>query len=183
MKEIKIYISAKYENSEYEKIEEGIYKTLEYKAPGDLELKGVSEEEAEEVRKLENWTKYETGYFSTVEYNGKLYYRKEKDERKVIYTESPRKHIYVTSLSFVQEPEYNEGSHAGKISQYPLEDILDRFYCYVSDFYKDMNNESSNICFLEFASDDVDDIRKLLGIVNKHVYNREENGRVKLIIE
>lgn len=32
--------------------------------------------------------------------------------------------MYVTSLSFVQEPEYEEGEFADNISQYSLEDIL-----------------------------------------------------------
>ena len=41
--------------------------------------------------------------------------------------------------SFVQEPEYDEGANPSDISQYPLEDILDKFYVSVSDFYEREN--------------------------------------------
>lgn len=184
MKEIKIYTAEKYESSEYEKVEEGVYKTLEPRNPRNLDLEGIKEEEAEEVRKLENWKKDEWHIsFSTLEYNGKLYYRKEDDEKDIIYVERPREYIYVTTLSFVQEPEYDEGGDAANISQYPLEDILDKFFCFVSDFYKDINNDSSNVCFLEFASSKLKNVQKLLEIVDKHVYNKEVDGRIKLIIE
>ncbi len=95
---------------------------------------------------------------------------------------------YVTSLSFVQEPDLNEGENAAMISQYPLEDLLDKFLCYVSDFYDELNAETSQTCFQEFASPNLDDIKKLRTIIGKHVYNKErigEDGRtsVDLIIE
>lgn len=95
--------------------------------------------------------------------------------------------LYVTSLAFEQEPEYEEGEYADNISQYPLEDILDKFYCHISDFYKDLNVSSSRTCYLEFAAMSVDDIKNLRTIIGKHVYNAdyEENGRtyVRLVIE
>lgn len=95
--------------------------------------------------------------------------------------------LYVTSLSFVQEPEWGEGEYADAISQYPLEDLLDKFYCHISDFYEELNLPDSRICYLEFASSDLEDIKKLRGIIGKHVYNQEyeEGGKVyvKLVIE
>lgn len=95
--------------------------------------------------------------------------------------------LYVTSLSFLQEPEFGEGECADVILQYPLEDILDEFCCYVSDFYKELNTSGSKICYLEFASPDISDIKDLRGIIGKHVYNKEyeEGGEVysELIIE
>lgn len=97
--------------------------------------------------------------------------------------------LYVTSLSFVQEPEFDEGECADEISQYPLEDILDKFYCYVSDFYEELNATDSKMCYLEFASPDISNIKDLRGIIGKHVYNKEceddEDGNVymELIIE
>lgn len=94
---------------------------------------------------------------------------------------------YVTSLSFEQEPEYEEGTDSSDISQYPLEDILDKFYVAVEDFYTELNDGSSNVCCLEFSGSDVEDIEKLLQIVGKHVYNGnvEKDGKsyVKLFIE
>ena len=98
------------------------------------------------------------------------------------------KKLYVTSLSFVQEPDLNEGENAATISQYPLEDLMDKFLVYVSDFYDELNVESSQTCFQEFASPNIDDIKKMRTIIGKHVYNKNrigEDGRtyVDLIIE
>lgn len=91
--------------------------------------------------------------------------------------------MYVTSLSFIQEPELGEGENASDISQYPLEDILDKYLVHVSDFYDDLNVVDSEICYQEFASPRLDDIKKLRGIIGKHVYNKEEDGKIRLIIE
>ena len=79
---------------------------------------------------------------------------------------------YVTSLCFEQEPELDEGSFADCISQYPLEDILDRFFVYVSDFYRDINTCESVQCYLEFCGKSVKSIRDLRTIIGKHVYNK-----------
>lgn len=95
--------------------------------------------------------------------------------------------LYVTSLSFEQEPEYEEGEFADDISQYPLEDILDKFLCHISDFYEDLNVAGSKTCYLEFAAMDIEDIRELRTIIGKHVYNKdvEEDGEIysELVIE
>lgn len=100
-----------------------------------------------------------------------------------IYAIEGEEKLYVTSLSFVQEVELEEGENASEISQYPLEDILDEFYCHISDFYENLNTEDSLTCYLEFASPDLEDVEKLRSIVGKHVYNKEIDGYVKLIIE
>ncbi len=108
-------------------------------------------------------------------------------EKEIYELKKRGKKLYLTSLSFEQEPKYGEGSSAGNISQYPLEDLLDRFYCHVSDFYEELNNEESKICYLEFASNEIKDIRNLRGIIGKHVYNKtvKEDDRevVRQIIE
>ena len=49
----------------------------------------------------------------------------------------------VTSLCFEQEPELDEGKDSTDISQYPLEDILDKYNVFVSDFYKGKNAQAS----------------------------------------
>ena len=93
---------------------------------------------------------------------------------------------FVTSLSFEQESEFEEGSDSSDISQYPLEDVLDKYYVAVSDFYEDLNDGSSNTCYLELSGESLEDIENLLEIVGKHVYNKEESdGKtyIKLIIE
>ena len=95
--------------------------------------------------------------------------------------------LYVTSLSFVQEPELEEGENASDISQYPLEDILDEFYCHISDFYENWNTSDSIKCYYEFAAMDIEDIQNLRNIIGKHVYNKEYekdgNVYIKLVIE
>lgn len=89
--------------------------------------------------------------------------------------------VYVTSLSFVQEPEFGEGANAAEIAQYPLEDILDKFLCYISDFYPQLNTAESSVCYQEFAALDAEAVGKLrTAIIGKHVY--EVNG-TKLTIE
>lgn len=87
---------------------------------------------------------------------------------------------FFISLSFEQEPELDEGENAGDISQFPLEDILEKFSCYVNDFYDDLNQATSNTCYLEFASPDLSDLQNLKTIIGKHVYNvpfTGEDGR------
>ena len=79
---------------------------------------------------------------------------------------------YVTSLCFEQEPEYDEGSSADSISQYPLEDILDRFLVHVSDFYAELNVPESDLCYLEFCGKTITSIQQLRSIIGKHVYNK-----------
>lgn len=94
---------------------------------------------------------------------------------------------FVISLSFFQEPEFQEGVDSSDISQYPLEDILDKYCCYISDFYEELNKSGLNTSYLEFASSDVNDLNNLREIVGKHVYNKdvEKDGQVftELIIE
>lgn len=86
--------------------------------------------------------------------------------------------VFFSSLSFEQEPDLGEGTSALDISQYPLEDILDRFGVYVSDFYEAVNVGKSVTCYLEFASANKHSIAKLREIIGKHVYNDtcENNG-------
>lgn len=123
------------------------------------------------MKKIENYT--------AAKYKG-WKYKKIKDG--IYRTKADGEKIYVTSLSFLQEPELDEGDNASDISQYPLEDILDKFYCYISDFYEDLNISSSETCFLEFASSDLEDIQALRSIIGKHVYNKEVGEDVELII-
>ena len=94
---------------------------------------------------------------------------------------------YVTALSFEQEPEFGEGRDAAEISQYPLEDLLERFMVYVSDYFKELNVPETETCLLEFSGDSKEDIAGLRTIIGRHVYNRERvsDGKtyIDLIIE
>lgn len=95
--------------------------------------------------------------------------------------------IFVASMSFAQETAFGEGENASDISQYPLEDILDEYGVFVSDFYSDLNVAESETCYIEFASDDINDVRHVKSLAGKHVYNKtvKENNQivVKLIVE
>ncbi|MDE5777279.1 MAG: hypothetical protein K2I10_02030 [Lachnospiraceae bacterium] len=117
--------------------------------------------------------------YAAPKYNNNAYSKIEDN----IYAIEGEEKLYVTSLSFVQEVELEEGENASEISQYPLEDILDEFYCHISDFYENLNTEDSLTCYLEFASPDLEDVEKLRSIIGKHVYNKEIDGYIKLIIE
>ena len=91
--------------------------------------------------------------------------------------------VYITSLSFVQEPEFDEGGNAAEISQYPLEDILDEFGCWISDFYYDINTENSTVCYQEFASGTQEEIKNLRSIIGKHVYEKNDGSNMRLCVE
>lgn len=77
--------------------------------------------------------------------------------------------------------ENNEG-------QYPLEDILDKYFLFVTDFInsREKTNPGDTVhILLGGMLDDIQKVKKLLG---KHVYNEEytkEDGKVysKLIVE
>jgi len=73
---------------------------------------------------------------------------------------------------------FGEGTSGADISQYPLEDLLDRFCVQISDFYSELNTPRSKICYLEFAASNRKCIERLLSIVGKRVYNKPifENG-------
>ena len=94
-----------------------------------------------------------------------------------------REGTWFVSLSFEQEPELGEGTCPRDISQYPLEDILDQFMVYVSDFYEAENANSEKVCYLEFASENESDICGLCSIIGKHVFDQDNaDGTVQLVI-
>ena len=80
--------------------------------------------------------------------------------------------IFVTSLSFEMEPDCygEEDGSPGNITQVPLEDLLDEFFVYVTDFYDELNEKSETICYQEFGTSDLSDIQRLRTIIGKRVY-------------
>lgn len=90
---------------------------------------------------------------------------------------------WFVSLSFEQEPDLGEGTSPQDISQYPLEDLLDQFSVYVSDFYEAENAASDRLCYLEFAGDSESDILKFCNIIGKHVFEQcNADGTEQLVI-
>lgn len=186
MKNIRIYHASKYNSSEYEEIESNIYKTYEKEDHGSLTLVGITE--ADMIRILENISGWEPGKtdldsrYECITYKGKKYYKRDSN----FYRErnDEEKIIYVTSLMFEQEPEYGENEPGkAEISQYPLEDILDKFLCACNDFYKIENEKDPVNSYIEFVSPDSQDIKDLLSIVGKHVYNKANGEYIELIVE
>ena len=92
--------------------------------------------------------------------------------------------VYYTSLSFVQETKYGEGENAADISEYPLGDVLEKYGCVWSDFYKELNVSTSETCYGEFYSRKLEGVRNLRSIIGKHIYNVEnEDETIDLVIE
>ena len=95
--------------------------------------------------------------------------------------------LYQISLSFEQEPKFNEGDDPQHISQYPLEDVLDKYNVFISDRYEALNRKSKKTCYLEFASSNLEDVKGLKKMINRHVYDQpvKKNGEIymHLIVE
>lgn len=107
--------------------------------------------------------KYQSTHYELIE--GHLY----KDTRE---------NNYVFAISFELE--------AGEDDQYPLEDLLDQFNVYVSDFIGE--NEETKIVRLELAGNLAQAQSAITAIIGKRVYNNEytvPDGKtcIKLVIE
>lgn len=111
--------------------------------------------------------------FTPEKYAGPNY---EKIVEGIYKTESPSdlwpEELYVTSLTFVMEPDRygEEGGSPRNITQVPFEDILDNFFVFVTDFYPELNEASESICYQEFGSYDIKDVRKLHNLIGKRFY-------------
>lgn len=88
--------------------------------------------------------------------------------------------IYVTSLTFeLEKDRYGEEEGSPRfIPQVPLEDLLDEIGLFVTDFYEDLNNASETVCYQEFGSSEIENIRKLRTLIGKKFYAEpyEEDG-------
>lgn len=73
------------------------------------------------------------------------------------------------------------------LPQVPIEGLLDEFNLFVTDFYEDLNNASANVCYQEFGSFELENIRKLRTLIGKKFYAVpfEEDGEeyYKMAIE
>ncbi len=193
MKNIEFYNAPKYSTEEYKETALMIYKTYAANTPSEnsLWLAQVTDETLlRELKKIRKWEKGRRKDLDDElligEYEGQKYYIDPEDDKDIIYYDenaSGGNEIYVTSIVFEPEPELGENDPADEISQYPLEDILEKFFCYTSDDYPEENAKDPTRNYIEFASEDLKDIQNILTIVGKHVYNKEDGGIVDLIIE
>lgn len=89
-------------------------------------------------------------------------------------TKSPydSNNIFVTSLTFEMEPECygEENASPSNLTQIPIEGILDEFNLFVTYFYEQLNQSSEIICYQEFGSLDLEDIKNLRTLIGKRFY-------------
>ncbi len=193
MKNIRVYTPNIYKGENYIEVKDNIYKTvIEVKEDDNgLSLEQVTDKELlKELEKITDWKQsdreIEEDYLIAY-YNGKKYYKDIEDEENIIFKnmdEETEETVYVTSIVFEPEPEFNENQPSDKyVSQYPLEDILDKFGCYCGDNYEKENEEDYVNSYVEFVSDNIEEIENLLTIIGKHVYNKIDGEYVKLVIE
>lgn len=80
--------------------------------------------------------------------------------------------IFVTSLTSEMEPECygEENASPSNLTQIPIEGILDEFNLFVTDFYEQLNQSSEIICYQEFGSLDLEDIKNLRTLIGKRFY-------------
>lgn len=193
MKNIRFYHAPKYSTEEYKEAAPMIYKTYAANTSSEnsLWLAQVTDKALlEKLKKIEKWEKGTREDLDDElligEYEGQKYYIDPEDDSDIIYYDenaSGGSEIYVTSIVFEPEPLLGENDPSEEISQYPLEDILDKFFCYTSDDYEEENAKDPAGNYIEFASEDIEDIQNLLTIIGKHVYNQERGEYVDLIIE
>lgn len=177
MKNIENFKSPKYDDPRYEMVLPDIYKVTRKVNDDRLSTKFTqsADEEAEVVRDIEGWEYIEKYKGYALTYNDKLYFRKHNHVDDVIMEyDTSEVTEFVTSLSFVQEPELGEGEDASDISQFPLEDIMDEWFCGVGDFYDNLNIKGSKKCYIEFASYDIEIIKELRTIIGKRVYSNDD---------
>ncbi|PRX14254.1 hypothetical protein [Nonlabens ulvanivorans] len=83
---------------------------------------------------------------------------------------------YRMTICYELEPD-NETNN-----QYPLEDILDKYYLYVADFLETENHTGPNKFKLELAGE-LTDIKNGQKIIGKKVYNQEfedDDGQIRV---
>ena len=80
--------------------------------------------------------------------------------------------IFITSLTFEMEPECygEENASPSNLTQIPIEGILDEFNLFVTDFYEQLNQSSEIICYQEFGSLDLENIKNLRTLIGKRFY-------------
>ncbi len=101
--------------------------------------------------------------------------------------------LFVTSLTFEMEPDCygEEGGCPQDITQIPFENILDDYSVFVTDFYDDLNKSSDRICYQEFGSYNLENIKNLRSLIGKRFYavpceaddEDAEDEEYKIVIE
>ena len=72
---------------------------------------------------------------------------------------------------------------AGEDTQYPLEDVLDKYYVNCTEVIEEKEEAGKRILIFEVEGENEDSVRTIAGFVGKRVYNYQEGGYIKLGIE
>ncbi len=120
---------------------------------------------------MKNIRNYKAEKYATDEYK--------EIEQDIYEVNVDGKITYVTSISYEIEEDLDEDEFEIECSQYPLEDILDKVYCHINDFYFGLKTED-NSTVREFASPCLEDVIAVRTIIGKRVLNRVVDGRVHL---
>ena len=131
MKNIRVYTPDIYKGENYIEVKDNIYKTvIEAEEDDDgLSLEQVTDKELlKELEKLTDWKQsdreIEDDYLIAY-YNGKKYYKDIEDEENIIFKnmyEDREETVYVTSIIFEPEPEFDENKSTDK-HVYNKEDV------------------------------------------------------------
>lgn len=68
-------------------------------------------------------------------------------------------------------------------TQYPLEDILDKYCVNCTDVMNEMVEGNKRIFVFEIEGENIDDIKAIANLVGKRVYNKEDGDTITLAIE
>ena len=68
-------------------------------------------------------------------------------------------------------------------TQYPLEDILDKYLVNCTDVMEEKEEDGKRIFIFEIEGESLEGIKEIAGFVGKRAYNYEEDGYIKLAIE
>lgn len=71
----------------------------------------------------------------------------------------------------------------GEDTQYPLEDLLDKYYVNCTEVMEEKEEDGKRIYIFEIEGEDAEAVKTIAGLVGKRVYNYEDGAYIKLGIE
>ena len=91
------------------------------------------------------------------------------------------------SMGITNEPVYCVSLYAeleeNEDTQYPLEDILDKYYVNCTDVMEEREEDGKRIFIFEVEGESLESIKEIAGLVGKRVFNYEEGAYIKLGVE
>lgn len=78
---------------------------------------------------------------------------------------------------------YAELENVEEDTQYPLEDILDKYYVNCTEIMEEKEESGKRIFIFEVEGEDIEAIKSIANLVGKRVYNYKDGDYIKLGIE